>query len=61
MAEIKKKYAAPVITEVKFEDKNLVSFGFCSKLDGAHALGPSLGCCVNRQANNSPNSAGDPS
>ena len=60
MAETKKEYSAPVITEVKFEDKNLVSFAFCSKLDGLHGQGANLGCCVNQQTNQ-PNSAGDPS
>ena len=60
MSENKKCYDTPVITEVKFEDKNLVTFGFCSKLDGAHASGPSLGCCVNTMTSQ-PNSAGDPS
>ena len=60
MSKIKKQYSSPMITEVKFEDKNLVTFAFCSKLDGAHAEGPSLGCCVNSQTSQ-PNSAGDPS
>ena len=55
-----KKYSTPVMTEVKFEDKKLVSFSFCSKLDSAHAEGAGLGCCVNSQTS-APNEAGDPS
>lgn len=44
MTEQKKKYATPVITEVKFEDKNLVTFNVCSKQ--TRVEGDSASCCL---------------
>ncbi len=43
MTGSKKKYVTPVIAEVKFEDKNLVTFGVCSKQ--AKVEGDSASCC----------------
>ena len=45
MAEKKKVYHAPVLTEVKFEDQNLVMFASCSKQTRV-ADNVTNGCCM---------------
>jgi len=59
MAETRKPYLTPTITEVKFEDKNLVSFLSCSKqsrIEGAVTNG-----CCELMPEQLPASAFDPS
>ena len=58
MNRAKKQYPTPTITEVKFEDKNLVSFFVCSK--STVLEGDSASCC-NVQPGNVPNQSYDPS
>lgn len=50
--EEKKTYSPPAITEVKFEDKNLVAFNVCSKQ--TRIEGDSASCCL-VQPENIPN------
>jgi hypothetical protein len=40
----KKTYTTPAITEVQFEDKNLIQFNVCSKQ--LRIEGDSASCCV---------------
>jgi hypothetical protein len=44
VSESKGKYTSPEITEVKFEDKNLVTFFVCSKQTRIEG-DSSSGCC----------------
>ena len=59
MFESKKKYLAPTITEIKFEDKNLVLFLSCSKQTRV-ADNITNGCC-NLMPEQQPASTFDPS
>ena len=58
MERAKRTYPTPTITEVKFEDKNLVTFFTCSKQ--TVLSGDSASCC-NVQPEGTPNQTYDPS
>ena len=58
MNSAKKQYPTPTITEVKFEDKNLVSFFTCSKQ--TRIEGDTASCC-NVQPEGRANESYDPS
>jgi hypothetical protein len=52
MLNHRKQYIRPVISEVKFQDKNLVMFRSCSKNDEAHNQAEVIqGCCVDLELN----------
>ncbi len=59
MNEPKKTYVSPVITEVRFEDKNLVTFGTCAK-SGNLTGNPTSDCC-SQSPEQTPNDGFDPS
>jgi len=59
MTNTKRVYLTPTLTEVKFEDKNLVSFLSCSKQTRAEGA-VTNGCCE-LQPEKLPASAFDPS
>ena len=43
MNDARKKYPTPTVTEIRFADKNLVSFAVCSKQTKTE--GDSVSCC----------------
>ena len=59
MTEQTKPYVVPTITEVRFEDKNLVMFLSCSKI--THAEGNVTNGCCNLLPAGEPAATYDPS